>query len=55
MFGRKLKAETRESSRTKGAIQAISEEAINRVCSTNEPDWTEKDTVAIEETLERNV
>ena len=55
MFGRKQRLEAREPPAKRGIVMAISEEMINRVCSTDHPDINEKDVGAVEIALESNI
>ena len=55
MFGRKQRLEAREPPATRGIVMAISEEMINRVCSTDHPNINENDVGAVEIALEFNI
>ena len=55
MFGRKRKAENRDSPNMRGVIVTISEETINHICATKNPDINEPNVGAFELALETDI
>ena len=55
VFGRKKNAEIREPPSRRGIVMTISEDIIDRVCSTNEPDLNDPNVGAVKVALEFNV